>query len=90
MKERIARIDALVTHLTGDAPHRTPAEVLRYARFVPGWAVQQTPPGLWTVSGASLVEAVVDSPGLIAMLRTFWLPEARHELRAPAAGEVAP
>jgi hypothetical protein len=78
--DRLTCITTLVEHLRTDAHHRTPAEVLRYARFVPGWEVKQTPPGLWTVSGASLVDAVVDSFGLVALLRTYWLPEAQREV----------
>lgn len=91
MKDRLTCIGNLASHLGGDAPHRTPAEALRCARFVPGWAVTQGPVGRWTVSGGGLADAVVDSHALIAHLRTHWLPEAMHELLSPAeSSQVEP
>lgn len=91
--DRLTLIRDLVAYLESEHPGRTPAEVLRHARFVPGWAIAraQGAGSRWVVTGGGLVDAVVDSAALIDHLVGCWLPEAQHELAPPAEScDVAP
>lgn len=91
--DRLTLIRDLVAYLESEHPSRTPAEVLRHARFVPGWAIAraQGTGSRWVVTGGGLIGDIVDSTTLIDHLTRQWLPEAKYELAPPAEScDVAP
>lgn len=95
MKEetRLDCIRRLVAHLEDEAPHRTPIEVLRLCKYVPGWGLEKRAVG-WIVSGPPDGERFASDGGaLVDLLVEHWLPQAREEvggtLPQPAPPAVA-
>lgn len=87
MKEetRLDCIRRLVAHLESEAPHRTPIEVLRLCKYVPGWGLEKRAVG-WIVSGPPDGERfVADGGALVDVLVERWLPQARKEVGASKA-----
>ncbi len=80
-EERRRCIQELLDRLESD-PDRTPAELFRSARLVPGWSITRGPHQMWTVDGADRTGRVLRRDDLIALLITKWAPAAHAALAA--------
>lgn len=80
--ERTGRIARLLEALDTQG-YRVPAELLRHARYVPGWSVSNYGHGLYSVDGGGLAGAVLTRDDTLAHLRRAWVVEARANLNLP-------
>jgi hypothetical protein len=87
--ERVRAILELRSHLLDGRAEYTPAEVLRAARFVPGWAVAFSRGGRWVVTGGGVVDKSFGREALATWLVTRWLPEAEAAVRDTVREGVA-